>query len=259
MQISILFRLNKAMFRVQQHLVQFMQDNHGPCVSDSEESERNDDAEPPSAEPPSETAAPAPGQDSTPTTAPQRRSKSNKEKWEHSAARKLLMEALISGEVSVESTETSKPRHVYAEFVVGKPAFQISDFADKKKFASRLRGLRKIVKTKQGKAGTDDSVLADTRKKYPKKTEDVHGQGRPLFKGSLADTLLKQDITNGVHKTMKPKALWLSKSEYQEALSLEQFRKKIHQEIYNRKAVIGMRKAELYEKYGLRFAGDKTN
>ena len=162
---------------------------------------------------------------------------SKKDQWEYSDARKLLLEALMNGEVSLESTTTSKPRHVYAEFVVGKEEFQRSDFADKVKFGTHLHSLRKIVKTKQGKAAEDAEILANTRKKHPKETLNV--RGKPQFKGSPAEKLLKEAIDQNLHTQKKPKELWLSRPEFHEVYELEEFRKRIHQEVYDRKAPIG--------------------
>ena len=164
-----------------------------------------------------------------------------KDRWETSDARKLLLEALISGEVSIESTATSKPRHVYAQFVVGKEEFLVSDFADAKKFASRLRSLRKIAATKKHNASDDAAVLANTRLKHPKNPLNVHG--KPQFKGPPAEKLLKEAITEGLHKQMKPKELYMSHEEFYGVYELEEFRKRIHQELYDRKGVRNMKKA----------------
>ena len=169
-----------------------------------------------------------------------------KERWETSDARQLLLEALISGEVSIESTATSKPRHVYAQFVVGKEEFQIGDFADKSKFASRLRSLRQIAAAKKDNAEVDAEVLAKTRLKHPKNPLNVHGN--PQFKGSPAEKLLKEAITQGLHKQMKPKELYLSREEFHGVYGLEEFRKRIHQEIYDRKGIRGMKKANAMKK-----------
>lgn len=51
---------------------------------------------------------------------------------------------------------------------------------------------------------------------------------------SAASKLLKQDITNGLHKTMRPAELYQTRSEYHNHFNLHEFRKHIYQEIDSR-------------------------
>ena len=46
----------------------------------------------------------------------------------------------------------------------------------------------------------------------------------------MAQTLLKEDMKNGLHKQWKKKDLWMSRPDYFEQFPLKVFRDKIHQE-----------------------------
>ena len=107
---------------------------------------------------------------------------------------------------------------------------------------------------KKARASDDGDVLANTRKMHPRPTVDP--RGRPLFRGSEAEKQLKKDIDDELHKTMKPKQLFLTRECYQEYLTLEQFRKRIHQEVHIRKSPHGMRKRDWSRKNAVEVEGE---
>jgi len=99
-------------------------------------------------------------------------------------------------------------------------------------FKTNLANLRAALAREISRASVDAVNLAADRQHYPPVT--TAAQGYPIWAGSEAELLLKQDVDNNLHLTSKPKQLRLSRSEYQE-WPLPVFRDHITQEIRKRK------------------------
>jgi len=156
--------------------------------------------------------------------------------WEHSEAKKLLFQAVVDGNVSLDSGPGMWPRQVYLKFV-DLPEFKVSDFGDKEKFGNRLRGVRLQVKERQERRVADRLAFDATRKKHPK---------QPYWNGSAAHKLLQSDMDANMHMKMKPSQLRdLPGRELYKTVSLEVFRKAIHSESYSRKKFKDYKKKEI--------------
>jgi hypothetical protein len=114
------------------------------------------------------------------------------------------------------------------------PAFQIEDHGNPGKFGSRLCALRKQFINKHDRAIVDSQALDNDRQLFPEVLGNDAGRGYPKWGPSQAKQLLKADVGAGLHKTMTPMELHLSRPEYQE-FPLKVFRNHIYQEIKSRK------------------------
>ena len=125
--------------------------------------------------------------------------------WRNSHAKRQLEQDLLSGVVSLDKTMKGQAvremRPCYKEF----PLHQ---------FSARLRDARKTINTKKGSTKAGITGLSTDRVAFPPMTHDVDGRRR--WEGSAAKKLLKEDMKEGMHKIMRPKELWESRSEYAE-------------------------------------------
>jgi hypothetical protein len=79
----------------------------------------------------------------------------------------------------------------------------------------------------------DSAALAHDRRIHPKAANNHRGE--PRWEGSDAERLLRQDMDEGKHKTMKPQLLYNMRNEYYENYPLKIFREHIYQEEKRRK------------------------
>lgn len=143
--------------------------------------------------------------------------------WKTSDAKKLLELDLISGEIPLQSGDDGMdPMDVYLQ----RPEF--SEFPYEY-FRGRLLDMRKQITEKKALASVDAAALANDQKIHPKSSHSVRGE--PRWDGSAAQQLLKNDIKDNKHKTMTPKDLHKSRSDYFDNYPLSVFRKHIDQEV----------------------------
>ena len=142
--------------------------------------------------------------------------KKNKVKWYKSEAKKLLREDIIANKVSV----MTDPKVVYEM----RPEYKDFDF---EKFKTNLANLIEAVFRDYERMMTDCDAyghdlcrLADLREGKVIKIPWHKSEAKPL---------LEKDMDVGKHLDMKPKDLYRSRLQYR-AFSLEEFRKRIHQE-----------------------------
>jgi hypothetical protein len=101
-------------------------------------------------------------------------------------------------------------------------------------FTRRLASLRVLARGQNARRADDAAALTHDRHLRPQATHNSNGI--PRWEGSLAEGLLKEDITNGLHKQVAPKTLYNTREEYQ-LFTLDQFRGHIYQEIKRRKFI----------------------
>jgi hypothetical protein len=147
--------------------------------------------------------------------------------WGKSKARDYLYGLIVRGELP--DRDSIKPKQVFETYCKHRPEFK--HFQDYKgiKFATKLLYLRKRAAERDNRSQEDAAALAHDRLIFPPQTEDT--KGRPIWAGSNAQTLLRDDIKIGKHKTMKPKDLYESRDEYHEDFNQDFFREKIYQEV----------------------------
>lgn len=147
-----------------------------------------------------------------------RKKKKKKWSWQYSLAKEQLRKGLVSGKITLDMS-IDDVFHYTPEVMK----------TDRKKFASRLRGLKEQVKADKKKANSDERDLCHDRSIYPIPTHNY--QGEPRWEGSVAQLLLKQDVKNGRHETMSPKDLYNSRVEYYSNYSLSIIQHHIYQEV----------------------------
>jgi hypothetical protein len=138
--------------------------------------------------------------------------------WEKSPAKKLLANDIISGTV---------PDTMHWGEVFGKrPEYQATA---RRLFANRLKSLREQINRAKGIAANEETALAHDRSLFPVPTHNYRGE--PRWEGSEAERLLKEDVGNGLHKTMEPRQLYQTRPQYHNNYPLEVFRGHIYQEV----------------------------
>jgi hypothetical protein len=155
----------------------------------------------------------------------------NEPDWRHSEAKKLLSQLIARGDIPRDGS--MKPKIVWNAFCLPRHEFLFFKYPN---FPSRLRSLLKTYNGKVDRAGTDVDALAHDRILFPKATHNHRGE--PRWEGSEAERLLKLDVDDQKHKTVKPIELYKSRPEYYEHYPLEIFRNHIYQEVRLRKFVL---------------------
>jgi hypothetical protein len=146
--------------------------------------------------------------------------------WNKSEAKKLLERDLASGMIPVSgremgSHEVYASRPEYAAFPVDL-------------FTRRLASMRVLARSQNARRASDAVALMHDRQLRPQATHSSNGV--PRWEGSDAERLLKDDISNGLHTQMTPRALYNTRTEYQ-LFTLDQFRGHIYQENKRRKFI----------------------
>jgi hypothetical protein len=137
--------------------------------------------------------------------------------WAQSDAKKLLSEDIMNGTVDgMGWRDVVQTRRKYMQ-------------SSRRLFANRLKNLRKQIDTAKGIAVDEEAALAHDRALFPIPSHNYRGE--PRWDGSEAQRLLKHDIANGVHATMKPVDFQQTRPEYRDGYPLAVFRGHIYQEI----------------------------
>ena len=148
------------------------------------------------------------------------------EQWKDGCPGKVqLVKDLRSGFIPLDAN-AMKPKEAYNL----RPIF--SQYGGYKNFPSRLRSARNQEIAKINRNASDEEAFAHDRNLFPIVTRNAQGLLR--WGGSNAEELLRQDISNGRHHTLRPKQLHNSREEYKK-FPLDRFREHIHQEVRRRK------------------------
>jgi hypothetical protein len=141
--------------------------------------------------------------------------------WAESRAKKLLERIIEEGRDINENKTKKKPSEVF----VMHTAF---NRYKKNNFATNLRALRKKIKKEKKDAKISDVATKQFLEMFPPGAHD--SRGRLRWENSEAKRLLRIDIKNGLHETMKPSDLRALRSHEYKKFDSEFFRKKIYQE-----------------------------
>lgn len=133
---------------------------------------------------------------------------------------------VINGDIPLDGEDGMELEAVYLQ----RPEFADFEFAH---FKERLRDLRRQIKDKDHSAASDSAALAHDRQICPKAA--YNHRGEPRWEGSEAERLLRLDVDNDKHKTMQPKDLHGSRTEYYKNYAPTVLRKHIEQEERRRK------------------------
>jgi hypothetical protein len=138
-------------------------------------------------------------------------------KWIHSLAKKSLRTDIILGKV----TANCNPKDVYDMY----NSYKGSPFNH---FKKNLQSLIEAVAKDIARVQHDCEAYGHDLGGVNALQSDKEAGSRPLsWHLSDARKLLKVDMVEGKHKLLRPKALWLSRTEYR-VFDLEPFRKAIH-------------------------------
>lgn len=140
--------------------------------------------------------------------------------WSKTEARKLLYKDLTDGTIPLDTNDMA-PQVVYLQ----RPEYSDIEY---ERFRDRLCDMRKHIQESRDHAASDDAALAHDRAIFPKKSHDIRGV--PRWEGSQAEAFLRLDVKQGMNKALKPKDLYMMRSEYQQ-FPLTVFRKHIEQEV----------------------------
>lgn len=149
------------------------------------------------------------------------------EPWRSSVARQLMEQDILSGAIPLTNAEMS-PRAVHSL----RPEFAQLPYDS---FSRRLKALRALCKAKMDRGISDAAAYHSDRTRFDQQPTFA-ALGLPRWENSDAQTLLKHDITHGLHLRMTPKQLHESRPEYQ-VFSLTTFRGHIYQEVKRRKFI----------------------
>lgn len=144
-----------------------------------------------------------------------------KKAWTSDPARALLKHEVKMGRIPLEAQSDADIERAFNHH----PEIAKSD---RGKFPARLKSIRNEVSKKKAAAQADKRSLDHDRGLYPKKAVDPV-TGKVRWDGSPAQTLLKEDVANGKHLRLKPRALHDSRPEYK-AFDLDTFRGHIYRE-----------------------------
>jgi hypothetical protein len=144
-------------------------------------------------------------------------------KWEHSDAKRLLVEDLICGAITQKRDDSFMTIQEAFDFRV---EYQATDRA---KWARRLRDARKQLVTSLKRADLDSDAYFHDEFIYPKPTYTL--SGGPRWDGSEAGKLLRQDIGDGLHEIFDDaENIYTSRPAYQ-SFEIGVFRKHVAHEI----------------------------
>ena len=136
--------------------------------------------------------------------------------WRKCEAKKLLAKDIIDGVIDDDLP--------WQEVFWWRPEYAATAYS---KFSGRLSRLRGQFFSAKQRALSDDKALKHDRKLFPVKTSDERGVDR--WEGSGAQSWLRQDVSDGLHQTMKPRKLYDTRPSYQQ-FSIDVFREHIYQE-----------------------------
>jgi hypothetical protein len=141
--------------------------------------------------------------------------------WVSSRAKKLLKKDIVEGRVTID---------MEAQYVYGtRDEFMEYEL---KNFTTNLRNLHAAIEKEQDRAVVDSDAYAHDILIHPLILQGPSGY--PQWQGSEAARLLKIDIEEEKHKSMKPSDLRNTQEEYKR-FPLKVFRKHIDQEVRSRK------------------------
>jgi len=149
--------------------------------------------------------------------------------WKDHPARDLLVEEFRAGRIPLDPKEMG-PAEIYYNYA-DTLEFKMDGMEHGDTFTGRLLRLRNLIKKDKKRALKDHRALATALQNHPVPLLDDHG--RPQWNGSVAQSQLKRDIAEGMHKTFTPLELYNHehRNMYRTALSAKEFRWKIQQEV----------------------------
>lgn len=165
----------------------------------------------------------------TRTAAPNQKKKPTKPKeappidWAKTTAKQLLKKLFSEGIIPVDYTD---PKLIWTSHCEGTPEF--TGMVYDANFRNRLNAVKDDYSLRKRSAVADQKAYDNFRRNHPRATHNARGE--PLWDGSQAQLLLKEDMQAGLHSNYKqPKEFWQSRPEFQ-VYPLAIFRDHMYQE-----------------------------
>jgi hypothetical protein len=156
------------------------------------------------------------------------------DEWRHHPLRAFLEAELLAYNISLDVNEMG-PTDVWNRYCNREDTAHLFEgMVCDKAFNRRLASLRKQVRANLDRASMDQLAYDIHRHNFPYEAFDA--QGNPNWHGSRAETLLEQDLADGLYPAMKPSELYETRAEYQD-FSLKAFQEHIHQCIQTAKYI----------------------
>ena len=155
--------------------------------------------------------------------------------WRKSEAREVILDDLESGRLPLDADVVSA-EEAWEEMYFPLPEFQNVIFSQ---FKARLKDHRQQVSRRKGaheiflEAYRHDMELR--RQGYLPGGGPYDQRGDLKFEQSAAQPLLKQDVSDELHKNLTPSELHESREEYHLVWPLDHFRRRLRQEISTQK------------------------
>ena len=148
-------------------------------------------------------------------------------KWARSEAKRLLYNDIREGRVPGKAKDgEGKSIMALKDIYALRPEFALYLYS---LFSSRLSSLRTTVQDRDSRAALDAEAMESIIANHEPKVFSYKGYANWQY--SEAQELLKQDLLDGIEKTMSKKEFWASRSAYYENYPLGAFRDKVMQEI----------------------------
>jgi hypothetical protein len=147
--------------------------------------------------------------------------------WNECEAKIVVLDDLEMGRVSLDKSVTAEqlwPRYQL------QPEFANVQFDQ---FKERLKGHRQQVIKKLTKKSNEWEAFLHDMQLHPPATHDR--RGRIIFRLTIANNLLMEDIKAGKHNEMDFEQLWLSREEYYKPFEFSFFRRRIYQAVKTNK------------------------
>ena len=142
--------------------------------------------------------------------------------WEHSEAKKIIMDDLKGKRISRDYSD--KPSPLWESRYKHLPAFKD---VPKRQFCTNLRSCRLQFAKYHRRAAADAAALEHDLKIH--QARKVNDNGEPKFADSAAQKLLREYVKEKKHVGIKPKDLWKRHKRFQK-FDLHIFRQRIYQE-----------------------------
>ena len=149
--------------------------------------------------------------------------------WRVSKGKELLYKDLQEGRIPAVGS-----RGDAVAIYQSRPEFGGDDADERRKFTDRLRRARIGYLKNVSLAKSDSEALIHDRLIHPERQTNDRNERR--WDGSEAQSLLRQDVRESIHKNMKPNELHRSREEYGQ-FPLPQFRQHIYQEEQTQKFI----------------------
>jgi len=169
--------------------------------------------------------------------------------WRNSTAKQLVAQDVIDGLIPLEGDIDVLA--IFNDLYADHSFFANFPF-DETRYKSRFESIRKAVKRLQQWAQYDSEKITEDLTLHPPPATNIKGELR--WKGSEAESFLKEDMEQGIHLQLKPSEFRQTREAYK-LFGLKVFRKHIDQAKQSKKEFDKVTTSKRYARMNL---GDKA-